>query len=53
MSEQGKTFMDWIAYSLAGATIVKVLPAVAAAFSIVWIGVQLYDRIKHGPRNKG
>jgi hypothetical protein len=44
MNETSKTFLDWIAYSVAGATFFKLLPAIASAFSIVWIGVQLWDR---------
>lgn len=44
MNNSSKTFLDWIAYSVTGAAIIKILPAVAALFSIIWIGVQLFDR---------
>jgi hypothetical protein len=32
------------------ATLVGWLPSIAAAFSIVWIGMQIYDRVKNGPK---
>lgn len=52
MTEQIKNFFDWLAYILAGGALFKIIPAVAGVFSIVWLGWQMYDRIKYGPKHK-
>ena len=34
------------------ATIAGWLPPAAAALSIIWLSMQIYDRLKYGPRRK-
>lgn len=38
----GKTTIDALSYSIVFATIMKVLPPLAALISILWIGFQFY-----------
>lgn len=40
-AEQIKTITDLAAYSVATATVVQALPSIAAAFSIVWMAIQI------------
>ena len=48
---------DHVKYTLDGVSILAVigtlagwLPDLAALFSIIWLGIQFYDRFKYGPR---
>lgn len=46
MTEHFKHIADWVAAGVGIATLLKVLPALAALMTIVWTGVRLYDRFK-------
>jgi hypothetical protein len=48
--EEMTAVINWIAGGTVVATLVGWLPSIAAAFSIVWIGMQIYDRVKNGPK---
>jgi glycerol-3-phosphate acyltransferase PlsY len=53
MSEFFKHFLDGLAVGTALGALFKFLPAIASLFSIVWLGMQMYDwiqkkRNKHG-----
>jgi hypothetical protein len=50
MSEGGKHTLDAAAAIVAVGTIAQWLPPIAALFSIIWLAIQIMDRIKHGPR---
>lgn len=41
-----KYTLDGAAIANVVATIVGLLPAIAAVLSIVWLGIQIYDRFK-------
>ncbi len=45
-SDGMNTFLDWVAYSVAAASIFKLIPAVAGLMSIIWLGMQMYAWIK-------
>lgn len=45
-----KGIFDVAAVSVAWGAVSKALPPIAALFSIIWISIQIYDRIKRGPR---
>ena len=47
-----KAILDVLSYITAVSVLSGVLPPIAATMSIVWIGVQLYDRVKYGPKQK-
>lgn len=38
-----KTFLDTLAGLVAGATILKLLPAIAALLTIIWTGIRIYE----------
>lgn len=38
-----KPTADWLSVGIAWATIFKLLPPIAAAFTIVWTGIQIYE----------
>jgi hypothetical protein len=38
--------IDWTAVAIAAAALAGWLPPIAALMSILWLGVQLYDRFK-------
>jgi hypothetical protein len=42
MSEGFKHFLDWFAMSTGFAVALKLIPAVAGIFSILWLGTCLY-----------
>lgn len=44
--------LDVTAVTATIGALLGLLPAIAAAMSIVWLGWQMYDRIKYGPRHK-
>lgn len=44
------SFLNWVAGGTVIGTLIGWLPSIAAAFSICWIGIQIYDRVKHGPK---
>lgn len=44
------SFLNWVAGGTVIGTLIGLLPSIAAAFSIVWIGIQIYDRWRHGPK---
>jgi hypothetical protein len=48
--EQLTWVLNWVAGGTVLGTLIGWLPSIAAAFSIVWIGMQIYDRIAHGPK---
>jgi hypothetical protein len=50
MSEQIKAVLDWSAVGAAVGTIAGWLPPLAALLSIVWLGIQIFDRLMRGPR---
>lgn len=41
-----KGMVDVAAIANVVATLIGWLPAIAAVFSIVWVGIQIYDRFK-------
>jgi hypothetical protein len=45
-----KQILDAASFVAVVGTLTKLLPPIAAALSIVWISVQLYDRVKRGPK---
>lgn len=38
-----KPFLDWSAVGVAAGAWLDHLPSIAAAFSIIWLGLQIYD----------
>lgn len=48
-----KTGIDVGAVAVAGASLFDMLPKVAAAFSIVWLGIQIYEYFKKKYFGKG
>ena len=46
MPESVKYILDGISLSVVVTTIAGMLPPIAALMSIIWLGVQLYDRFK-------
>ena len=46
MNDSVKVTIDAVAVANVVATIVGWLPAIAALMSIVWLGIQMYDRFK-------
>ncbi|MDP3909041.1 MAG: hypothetical protein Q8Q14_01500 [Gemmatimonadales bacterium] len=52
MSDYIKTWIDWAAVGTAITTVAGWLPPLAALFSIAWLGWQMYDRLRYGPRRK-
>ena len=46
VSEHTKHFLDGLSGVAVLGTIVQILPAIAALFSIVWYGIRIYDRLK-------
>jgi len=46
-SDHAKTLIDWGAAGTMIATIAGLLPKIAAAFTIVWTGMRMYDWICH------
>lgn len=49
LSDPLKEFLDWIAAGISFAALAKLLPFIAATFSIAWTGIRIHDRIKYGP----
>lgn len=45
-----KQFLDALSFMAVVGTLTKLLPPIAAALSIVWVSIQLYDRLKRGPK---
>ena len=43
MQEQVKPALDALAVGVAGATVIKWLPPLAALFTIVWTGLRIYE----------
>ena len=43
-----KQFLDYISFVAVAGTITKILPPLAALLSVVWLSIQIYDRIKKG-----
>jgi len=50
MPENFKYILDGLSLSVVVTTIAGILPPIAALLSIIWILIQLYDRIKRGPK---
>ena len=44
--------LDFLSIGGVVATLAGWLPPVAALLSIVWLSMQIYDRIKYGPKKK-
>lgn len=40
--------LDWAAALTAVATLAQFLPALAAVLTIIWTGIRIYDRLRHG-----
>jgi len=38
-----KAFMDWTSVGVAAGALVKVLPAIAAVLSIVWMAIRIWE----------
>lgn len=47
-----KHIIDGFSFGLVVTTLYDALPKEAALVSIIWIGIQIYDRIKYGPKNR-
>ena len=45
----GKHAMDWAAAGGVVVTVAGWLPEMAAAMSILWFAIRVYDRIRYGP----
>lgn len=43
MDHSTKTLMDAVAGIVAGATVLKLLPAIAALLTIIWTGIRIYE----------
>jgi hypothetical protein len=43
MHDQAKAVADAASIAVAFSTVLKLLPAIAALFSIVWTGLRIYD----------
>ena len=52
LNEPVRHTLDAAALVLTIGAIANVLPKVAALFSIIWLAIQIFDRLKHGPRRK-
>jgi Na+-transporting NADH:ubiquinone oxidoreductase subunit NqrD len=48
ISEPIKAFLDWCACGAGVGVAIGLLPHLAGLFSIVWLGLQIYDRIRYG-----
>lgn len=49
--DQIKAVIDWVvAPGTIVASLLGWLPPIAAALSIVWVSLQIYDRLKYGPK---
>jgi len=49
--DQVKAVIDWIiAPGAVVASLLGWLPPIAAGLSIIWVGIQIYDRWKYGPK---
>lgn len=46
VSEHTKHFLDSVSGVAVLGSLIKILPAIAALFSIVWYGIRIYDRFK-------
>jgi TctA family transporter len=44
------TVLNYVAGGTVIGTLIGWLPSIAAVFSIAWIGMQIYDRLVHGPK---
>lgn len=44
--------LDAISVGVIFSTIVGWLPSIAALLSIIWLGIQIYDRVKNGYKGK-
>ena len=49
-SQTLKHILDVLATGIAGGALMGIFPPIAAFLSIVWLSLQIYDRIKYGPR---
>lgn len=47
-----KHLADWAAIGAVVGTLAGFLPPTAALLSVVWLSIQIYDRLKYGPRRK-
>lgn len=50
MPENIKHLLDAVSYGTLVAAITNVLPPLAALLSVIWLSIQIYDRLKHGPK---
>lgn len=51
--EQLKAAVDYlVAPSTIVASVVGWLPAIAAGLGVLWYCIQIYDRVKYGPKSK-
>ena len=50
--ETVKHTLDWAAVGAAAATVAGWLPPLAALMSIVWLGLQMYDRYRRIQKEK-
>lgn len=50
MNDHSKHIIDWIAVGAAFSAVAGWLPPIAALMSIIWLGIQMYDRWKRGPK---
>ncbi len=41
--ETAKGLVDWLAIGLSIGALVKLLPAIAAGFSIIWTAIRIYE----------
>lgn len=41
--ETAKELVDWLAIGLSIGALVKLLPAIAAGFSIIWTAIRIYE----------
>lgn len=48
--ESVKSFCDVASICVVVGTLLGYLPALAAVFTLIWTGMQIYDRIKFGRR---
>jgi hypothetical protein len=50
MDANVRHIIDWAAVGATVGTLAGWLPPMAAGLSIVWLSIQIYDRLRHGPR---
>jgi len=50
--ERARLALDVVAGSVTLGSLLQLLPPLAAIVSIIWVSLQIHDRIKYGPRNR-